>query len=453
MKKLTLFAVIVLFVLSMLPMGVSAQGDVVGWSIDVQMTAEQTRFANRTKEELVKRLAPSGAKAELLDNRLALKGANTPNELRAILFDQVSDWMDLTGGNTEIVLDVPANGQTLLVLQGMPATGYSWVVEDAGGSDVSLGKSVQLSQAFGGPRGQSFAITGNGGQVRLVYRRQWEAPQSAKTKMRLHLPAGLAKLELTDPTLDRQVTRQLDAPLGLDQLDLQAGELLADAPAAYDSRVNGIVPAIRDQGNCGSCWAFGTVGVMEVGVRIYTGTMVDLSEQFLVSCNKSGWSCKGGLTASMYHTNVLGRKQTQVGAVLESDFRYAAKNLACTKKYTHPYKANHWAFLTGSEWTMPATDAIKDAILTYGAVTAGVCVDDGWYTYTNGVYTSSYNDCGGSTNHQIVLVGWDDAKGAWLLRNSWGTSWGDAGYMWIAYDPAGSTSRVGEGTSYITMLP
>ncbi len=455
MKKFFSIGMLILMIISALPMAVSAEGDVIGWSVDVNMVAEQAAYANRTKDELGKRLASSGAKAVVQNERLALSGANTVDELRSILFDQVSDWMDLTSGNAEIVLDVPADGQPLLVvLQGVPSTGYSWVVEDSGGAEVADGEPVQLSQAIGGPRGQAFTIGGNGGQVRLAYKRVWEVSQPSKSRLRLQLPSGLKKLDLTDPTIDKQITRKLDAPLGLDQLDLEAGDNLKGAPAYYDeSRNNGLIPPVRDQRSCGACWAFGTVGAMEVAVRINKGVMYDLSEQFLVSCNKHGWGCGGGLTASMYHTSLLGRKQNQVGAVLEKDFKYAAKDLACTKKYNHPYKAKRWAFLTGSEWTMPSVASIKDAIMTYGAVTAGVCVDDGWYTYTNGVYTSPYNDCGGSTNHQIVLVGWDDAKGAWLLRNSWGTGWGDAGYMWIAYDPAGSTSRVGEGTSYITMLP
>jgi hypothetical protein len=98
---------------------------------------------------------------------------------------------------------------------------------------------------------------------------------------------------------------------------------------------------------------------------------------------------------------------------------------------------------------MPTNDAIKNAIMTYGAVTAGVCVDTGWYSYTGGVYGSSFNVCSGFTNHQIVLVGWSESTQSWILRNSWGASWGEGGYMRIKYDPAGTTSRVGEGASWI----
>lgn len=98
---------------------------------------------------------------------------------------------------------------------------------------------------------------------------------------------------------------------------------------------------------------------------------------------------------------------------------------------------------------MPTNDQIKNAIITYGAVTAGVCVDNGWYTYSGGVYNPTSNVCGGSTNHQIVLVGWNDATQSWILRNSWGPSWGESGYMRIRYNPTGTNSRVGEGTSWI----
>ncbi len=128
----------------------------------------------------------------------------------------------------------------------------------------------------------------------------------------------------------------------------------------------------------------------------------------------------------------------------ETCFPYQAADLACsycaTPTWTH---LSGWAYLT-SDTTIPTVAAIKQAIFTYGAVTAYVYVDRTFQAYTGGVYnnTKTYR----YTNHQIQLVGWDDSKNAWLLKNSWGTGWGIGGYMWITY----TSCRVGEGAAWAT---
>jgi Papain family cysteine protease len=135
--------------------------------------------------------------------------------------------------------------------------------------------------------------------------------------------------------------------------------------------------------------------------------------------------------------------------VLEGDDPYTPQDIKCSTAYNHPYKLSGWQFIVSSEFTMPTVEQIKNAIYTYGPVTAGVCADNGWYSYTSGVYTPTRNDCQGSTDHQIILVGWEDANQSWILRNSWGSSWGENGYMHIHWDASGTTSRVGEGTSWV----
>ena len=92
---------------------------------------------------------------------------------------------------------------------------------------------------------------------------------------------------------------------------------------------------------------------------------------------------------------------------------------------------------------MPSVDAIKNAIYTYGCVAAAVYVNSYFQAYKSGTFTGCQN---GTVNHAIVLCGWDDAKGAWLLKNSWGTGWGQQGFMWIKY----GCNRVGHGACYVT---
>ncbi len=278
----------------------------------------------------------------------------------------------------------------------------------------------------------------------MVYRRSFEKNIPVHAHLQLNLDSTISVLEINDPTPKELKSSNYAVANGSN--DPFAELHLKSLPAFWDWRTSGIVPSVRDQGACGSCWAFGTVSVMESAVRKGGGPLVDLSEQFLINCNNDGWDCDGGLTASMYHTNTLGKSQNAAGAVLESIKPYTATNGSCAVALPHAYKSSSWQFIVADEFTMPTVDQIKTAIYTYGPVTAGVCAGSGWDSYTGGVFaTDETSQCGGQTNHQIVLVGWNNNTQSWILRNTWGTAWGINGYMNIKWN----TSRVGEGTSWI----
>jgi hypothetical protein len=194
-------------------------------------------------------------------------------------------------------------------------------------------------------------------------------------------------------------------------------------PAAY----TGVYTPIKNQGSCGSCWAFGTIGAMEAAYKKKYGTTLDLSEQYLLSCNTLGYGCDGGWFAFAMCKSP--------GAILESCFPYKAVDAPCT------YCSNPTRYYLPSYGSVSNTvSKIKSAIYTYGSVAAAVYVNSYFQAYSSGVFSG----CGtGSVNHAIVLCGWDDAKGAWLLKNSWGTSWGENGFMWIKY----GCSSVGYGAT------
>jgi hypothetical protein len=177
------------------------------------------------------------------------------------------------------------------------------------------------------------------------------------------------------------------------------------------------------------------------------GSDVNASEQFLVSCNNDGYSCNGGWFAHNYHANTLGKLQPVAGSVLEADMPYTISNGSCKVVSNHPNRISSWSYVAG--YTVPSVDQIKNAIYTYGSVAATVCVGSAFQGYRSGVFaTDESAACGsGKVNHGIVLVGWDDATQSWILRNSWGPSWAEQGYMRIKY----GTSNVGFGASYVVL--
>ena len=188
--------------------------------------------------------------------------------------------------------------------------------------------------------------------------------------------------------------------------------------------------SVKNQGSCGSCWAFSTAGMFE-SVLLKQGINTDLSEQWLVSCNNDGWGCSGGWFANSYYLNP--------GAVLESCFRYKASDVPCKDTCPNVYIAN-------SSGNASNTSAIKNAIRDYGAVSCAVTATSYFQAYSGGVFNYNSN---ASVNHGVVLVGWDDnlgSSGAWRLKNSWGKGWGEGGLMWIEY----GCSNVGYGGNYLT---
>ena len=224
-------------------------------------------------------------------------------------------------------------------------------------------------------------------------------------------------------------------------------EIRDDLPEAFDWReeVDGGLPPIKSQGSCGSCWAFGTVAPIECNIKIKDEIEVDLSEQWLVSCNQDGYSCSGGWWCHDYFreegkTDPCGDS----GAVLEENFPYTASNSPCNCPYPHDYFIEDWAYV-GDPGGVAPVDAIKQAIYDYGPVSVAVCVNDAFHSYTGGIFNGP--TCH-SINHAIALVGWDDnqgSEGIWFLRNSWGEDWGEDGYMRIEY----GVCDVGYRTVYV----
>lgn len=193
-----------------------------------------------------------------------------------------------------------------------------------------------------------------------------------------------------------------------------------DFPERFDWReLNGVTP-VKSQGQCGSCWAFAATAVLESQVYIATGTPPDYSEQQLVDCTPMCYGCNGGNYD--YAWDYL----KEPGFILEADYPYQAQNLPCEQRYHDPYiRVLTYQYINTSE------DSIKANLMDYGPVACSIGANSNLKEYTGGCYEDPSTT---SINHAVVIVGWDDnicPNGSWIVKNSWGSSWGDNGFFTI----------------------
>lgn len=202
-------------------------------------------------------------------------------------------------------------------------------------------------------------------------------------------------------------------------------------PAQFDWRSTSggrdFTTPIRDQGACGSCYIFGSVAVVESLLRMRQGwetSQPNLSEQYALSDCPSCGSCDGG-----YADRVFGFMQWK-GMPLESCFRYMAdSNIAATAACDITAKIGGWGFV-------PLTNAdVKAYLLAYGPLASYLDVYEDFFAYSGGVYQHVAGDYVGG--HFVAIVGYDDAGGYWIAKNSWGTGWGEQGWFRIAYGDSG----------------
>ena len=335
---------------------------------------------------------------------------------------------------------IDLKGEVLVLkLQSNPSTGYGWQVQ---GLNQQILRQVgaaewlpEVSGKLGAPGTQvlRFAAVGKGqARLDLVYARPWEKGAPAARSFSVEVRAAGPSKAANYPQA------AAEEPLSAEP----AGTSLTALDASFNWCDMGGCTPVRDQGACGSCWAFGTVGPLESAILLQDGVSKDLAEQYLVSCNVDGWGCSGGWWAHDYHLSLVPPGEPDAGAVYEDDFPYTASDEPCNGPYVHHEKIADWFFI-GNESSVADTEAIKQAIVDHGPVAAAVCVNSDFQRYTGGVFNPQ-RPCN-SINHAIVLVGWDDADGAWILRNSWGPDWGESGYMRIAY----GGNKVGYSANYV----
>ncbi|XP_062003528.1 cysteine proteinase mucunain-like [Rosa rugosa] len=194
-------------------------------------------------------------------------------------------------------------------------------------------------------------------------------------------------------------------------------------PESVDWRALGAVNPIKNQGSCGSCWAFSTVAAVEGINMITTGELVSLSEQELVDCDRTyNAGCNGGLMDYAFEFIIKNG-----GMDTESDYPYKAVNQQCDVSL----ESNKVVTIDGYE-DVPAfnEEALKKAVAHQPVSVAIEAGGMALQLYDSGVFTG---ECGSALDHGVVAVGYGTENGVdyWLVRNSWGTNWGESGYFKI----------------------
>ncbi|MBN1641190.1 MAG: hypothetical protein JXA09_08135 [Anaerolineae bacterium] len=216
-------------------------------------------------------------------------------------------------------------------------------------------------------------------------------------------------------------------------------------PVSYDARSEGIVTSAKNQGSCGSCWAFASVGGFESHVLKLQDPAYDFSEQQQVSCNTSMWGCSGGSASAIRYWEGKGTLEEPCFPYTASDSTPCAED-SCVQ---FPYRVIDYH-------TVPATTAdFKASLYTYGPSYWRFDVYSDFYTFWNDgvpgqVYVQSTGGYEGG--HAVLLIGWDDDKGAFLCKNSWGSGGpNNDGTFWIAYGGHGYDLSFGMSNFSLTM--
>jgi xylem cysteine proteinase len=198
--------------------------------------------------------------------------------------------------------------------------------------------------------------------------------------------------------------------------------LPTDVPEEIDWTTKGAVTNVKNQGQCGSCWAFSAITAIEGYVAIKAGKLVSLSAQELVDCSRSygNQGCNGGLMDNAFeYVKAVG------GLCKEDDYKYTAKDGQCkSSKCTHEPES-----AIPSYTDVPAEDELElKAAAAKTVVSVAIDAERSFQSYKGGIYTGP---CGTSLNHGVSLVGYgaDGGNMFWKVKNSWGTKWGESGYI------------------------
>jgi len=204
--------------------------------------------------------------------------------------------------------------------------------------------------------------------------------------------------------------------------------MFQDVPDSVDWTTKGVVTPVKNQGQCGSCWAFSTTGALECNYAIEKGHLTSLSEQELVDCAPVIDGCLGCNGGQM--DGAFKYVQKNGGLCSESEYEYTAKNGQCkSSSCGTKYNAN-----VGYQDVTPDSATSLETAVAQGCVSVAIEADQtAFQHYSSGVLTGN---CGTNLDHGVLVVGYgtDGSQQYWKVKNSWGESWGQQGYVNICRD-------------------
>jgi hypothetical protein len=263
-----------------------------------------------------------------------------------------------------------------------------------------------------------------------------------------HLRAWRVRLNNPD-TYKRGAAKMNDTHMWRKVNSVEEGQFYTGT--VYNLEVEGDHSYIANGIGVHNCWNFAGIGCIE-GAVLKAGwgkpDTFGLAEQYIMDCADNG-GCNGDWPESVLEwaakTGVptLDRWVDASGTYPGYGPYQASVRQCRSVAVMKVFKIADYGYV-GKSSGVPTTQAIKDAMVKFGPLAVAVAADNAFSNYSPG---SVFKGRSTSINHAVILVGWDDSKGAWLMRNSWGKEWGDDGYMWIAY----GANQIGYGAMWCVM--
>merc|ERR1711936_875193 len=200
----------------------------------------------------------------------------------------------------------------------------------------------------------------------------------------------------------------------------------SSVPASYNSVTLGNVSPVKSQGNCGSCVAFATMALVETCFKKAVGTFGDYSEQHFVDCAFDG-DTNNGCNGAAPHGYAKWLKEKKPKLAHETTYPYKATKQSCSTTYKQFYQG---VDISGAYWTESGDEeSLKKLVATHGAVVTGVAAAGPFSQYKGGIFSGCSSSA--QPDHAVAVVGYGTENGVdyWLIKNSWGSSWGEKGYI------------------------
>ncbi|XP_047341855.1 cysteine proteinase RD21A-like [Impatiens glandulifera] len=293
----------------------------------------------------------------------------------------------------------------------------SWLIKHGKSYSNALGENERRFQIF---------------KDNLYFIDDHNSVQNRTYRVGLNRFADLTNQEYRSMYLGGGFQRKLSSSAAGKRSDRYLPKLGESLPDSVDWRKEGAVAEIKDQGSCGSCWAFSTISAVEGINKIVTGELITLSEQELVDCDTSyNEGCNGGLMDYAFQFII-----NNGGIDTDDDYPYYGTDQKCDT-----YRKNAKVVTIDDYEDVPTynEEALKKAVATQPIAVAIEGGGRAFQFYDSGVFTGK---CGVALDHGVAAVGYGSENGLdyWIVRNSWGKTWGEKGYIRMERNIAGSNT-------------